>query len=90
MDDSRKDLMECIDQMIRQLPSHHLTQVLHFVSALAETEDPQAGSRAGNPAAILTALEGFRFEPGEIDRLMSEIQESRGSDGCRVAHPDAQ
>jgi len=71
--------MNRIEQSSRRLPLGRLDEVLQFVRMQSWRTGHAEGAR-GSAEAILPALDGFRFEPGELAELTAACDAARHVD----------
>lgn len=74
--------METLLENVRDLPEHEVAKVLAFAEHLREDSAGDAPER-GSSRAISRALDEndpLRFEPGELDALLADIEEMRAMD----------
>lgn len=67
-------LMELTNKL-QSLPEDRLQEVVDFVDFLRNRPAPQA--KRGFPEALLQHAGSWSFAPGELDRLLADIQEMR-------------
>ena len=60
---------------LQELPEDRLREVLNFVDVLRSHQLQQ--SNRGSPEALLRHVGTWSFAPGELDRLLADIQEIR-------------
>jgi len=63
---------------LQELPEDRLREVLDFVDFLRSHRIQQ--SNRGSPEALLQHVGTWSFAPGELDRLLADIQEMREMD----------
>ena len=73
---SREQMIERIEQSTRRLPTDKLIEVLDFVGFLVQRHQV-AESERESAEAILPTLKGFRFEAGEVDALLNDVEAAR-------------
>lgn len=84
MTQARTQLLKRLVQTAEGLPDDKLSEIVDFAEFLdwkqdgVQKQEPERGS----PAAILRALDrgGLQFEPGELDELLADIEQSRLKD----------
>lgn len=60
---------------VQELPEDYLREVSDFVDFLRSHQLQQ--SNRGSPEAVLRHVDTWSFAPGELDRLLADIQEMR-------------
>ena len=76
----RRHALARLLEIAQELPDDKLVEVLDFVEFLHARYAAPPQPKRGSPEAILQALERvgpLQFEPGELDRLLAEIEEMR-------------
>jgi len=68
-------LLEELTSKLQELPEDRLQEVLDFVDFLRNR--PIQRSKRGSPEALLQHVGAWSFEPGELDRLLADIQRMR-------------
>jgi len=68
-------LLKELTGKLQELPEDRLQEVLDFVDFLRSR--PIQQPKRGSPEALLGHAGTWSFEPGELDRLLAEIQEMR-------------
>ena len=77
--DAKQAVKERLSQVIDALPVEKAEAVLDYAEYL-EAKQAQADLQTGTFDALLKAVEkygGLRFEPGELEQLLAEIDEAR-------------
>ena len=69
------ELLRALADKLQELPENRLREVLDFVDFLRSYQ-PQQSDR-GSPEALLRHVGTWSFAPGELDRLLADIQEMR-------------
>jgi len=69
------ELLRDLADKLQELPENHLREVSDFVDFL-RSHQLQESSR-GSPEALLCHVGTWSFAPGELDRLLADIQEMR-------------
>ena len=69
------ELLRSLEGKLQELPEDRLRQVLDFVEFLQSHQLQQ--SNRGSPEVLLQHAGTWSFAPGELDRLLSDIQEMR-------------
>ena len=90
MEQGKAWLTERIVEAVQELPEEKMAEVLDFAAYLQSKYAARRAER-GSPEAILQALRetgGLQFEPGELDALLAEIEESRESDLADRGEPE--
>ncbi len=89
MDPRRQRLLQTLMGVAQAMPQEQLREVADFADFLhakhgppqAEPGIPEARApERGSPEALLRHAGGFRFEPGELERILGEIDEMRHLD----------
>jgi len=76
MDQIKERLLDQLVETARELPEDRLLAVLDFVGYL-QSRYSQRRPQRGSPEAILQHVRKCQFEPGELDRLLHEIEQMR-------------
>ena len=69
------ELLRDLAGKLQELPEDRLREVLDFVDFLRSHQLQQ--SKRGSPEALLQHVGTWSFAPGELDRLLADIQEMR-------------
>ncbi len=69
------ELLRDLAGKLQELPEDRLREVLDFVDFLQGHRIQQ--SNRGSPEALLRHVGTWSFAPGELDRLLADIQEMR-------------
>ena len=69
------ELLRDLADKLQELPENRLREVLDFVDFLRSHQLQQ--SNRGSPEALLRHVGTWSFAPGELDRLLADIQEMR-------------
>jgi hypothetical protein len=80
--DAKRALLEQLIADVQNLPSEQIAEVAGYIQDLRSRTLRQESER-GSPEAILQALETtgpLEFEPGELDKLLAEIEALRELD----------
>jgi hypothetical protein len=72
------ELLRDLTGKLQELPEDRLREVLDFVDFLRSHRIQQ--SNRGSPEALLRHVGTWSFAPGELDRLLADIQEMREMD----------
>jgi len=72
------ELLRDLTGKLQELPEDRLREVLDFVDFLRSNRIQQ--SNRGSPEALLRHVGTWSFAPGELDRLLADIQEMREMD----------
>ena len=72
------ELLRDLAGKLQELPEDRLREVLDFVDFLRSNRIQQ--SNRGSPEALLRHVGTWSFAPGELDRLLADIQEMREMD----------
>jgi hypothetical protein len=66
---------------LNQLPPHRLVQALDFINYLLEHPGPTVPTKPEAPRGsledLLTCTSIWRFEPGELEEILQDIEQSR-------------
>jgi hypothetical protein len=68
-------LLKGLTSKLQELPEDRLQEVVDFVDFLQSR--PIQQSESGSPEALLQHVGTWSFEPGELDRLLADIEEMR-------------
>lgn len=68
-------LLKELTSKLQELPEDRLQEVLDFVDFLRNR--PLQLAKRGSPEALLQHVGTWSFEPGELDRLLADIQKMR-------------
>lgn len=82
MEQTKERLLNRLMAMAQELPEEKLIEVFDFAGFLQSKYSNRQPER-GSAEAILQALERtgpLQFEPGELDALLNEIEQSRAMD----------
>lgn len=85
MEPTKEELTERLVSEVRHLPEDKILAILHFAGYLRTSSGlrPQDPERRGSAAEILQALDQagpLRFDPGELDALLADIEHMREAD----------
>jgi len=72
------ELLRDLTGKLQELPEDRLREVLDFVDFLRSHRIQQ--SNRGSTEALLRHVGAWSFAPGELDRLLADIQEMREMD----------
>ncbi len=73
----RRHALARLLEIAQELPDDKLVEVLDFVEFLHARYAAPPQPKRGSPEAILKHVGKFHFEPGELDRLLGEIEQMR-------------
>lgn len=68
-------LLRDLTSKLQELPDNRLREVLDFVDFLRKRQLQQP--KSGSPEALLKHVGTWTFSPGELDRVLADIQEMR-------------
>ena len=69
------EILRDLASKLQELPEDYLKEVSDFVDVLRSHQLQQ--SNRGSPEAVLRHVDTWSFAPGELDRLLADIQEMR-------------
>jgi hypothetical protein len=79
--DDLAQLRQSTINQLNQLPPHRLVQALDFIDYLLERPGPTAAPKPEVPRGsledLLACTSIWRFEPGELDEILQDIEQSR-------------
>ena len=79
--DNFAQLRQSTINRLNQLPPHRLVQALDFIDYLLERPGPTIPIKPemprGNLDDLLACTGIWRFEPGELDEILQDIEQSR-------------
>ncbi len=70
-------LAERIALEVRDLPEERMQEVLDFVEFLKRKWEKERRPPRGSPEAILKHAGVWQFEPGELDKILTDIEQMR-------------
>lgn len=81
MEQTKQTLLDRLLSTVQPLSTDKLLEVLDFAASLS-TRPPASGSpvERGSAQAVLRHSGTFRFESGELDQLLADIEQIRGLD----------
>ena len=79
MDQQREQLLQTLLDVTRTMPREQLREVTDFADFLQAKHGPLRAER-GTPPALLRHAGSLRFDPGEMDDLLAEIDDMRQMD----------
>lgn len=82
MEQPKKRLVEALVQKVRDLPEEEVAKVVAFADRL-QNESAESGAERGSARAIYRAIDHsgpLRFEPGELEALLADVEEMRDLD----------
>ncbi len=79
MGQTKEDLLGQLMNAVRVLPADRLQEVVDFADYLQHKPESASVER-GSAEALLRHAGAFQFEPGELDRLLADIEDMRRLD----------
>ena len=76
MEQTKERLLNQLVAVVQDLPQDKLLEVYDFAGYLQSKYSTRRPER-GSAEAILQHVGKFRFEPGELDQLLEEIEQMR-------------
>ncbi len=77
---TNRDTLQLIEQVkshLSRLPEDKIIAVLDFVQFLATRSAPTTSPHSGSPEALQECIGIWQFEPGELDEILLNIDQSR-------------
>ena len=73
-----KELTTVVSKKIKGLPEEAIQEVMDFIESLRSKKE---NGKRGSPEAILRHLGSWKFEKGELDNILADIQIFRELEG---------
>jgi hypothetical protein len=71
---TEKELTTVVSEKMKGLPEDAIKEVMDFIEFLISKKDP---GKRGSPEAILKHVGTWKFEKGELDNILEDIQKFR-------------
>jgi hypothetical protein len=70
-------LIEQVELEVRSLPIERIQEVLDFIGFLKSKISSPSRPPRGSPEALLECAGIWEFEPGELDKILADIERAR-------------
>lgn len=74
----KDDLAKTVSEKMKELPDDNIREVIDFIEFL---KSKRQEVKKGTPSAILKHIGVWKFERGELDNILEEIQRLREIEG---------